>query len=454
MKESVEQQSVCPGEVEDADSCSESVKFDARSMTTSLLPNPKNGSALQEKLKSFKAALIVLYLIVFAVLIPIIGIVAARFLKWEVGSINTSDISQSLMGENNTTSEAEMGFREVVMKHMNGIEERLQYISEAKGNLINSECFQNFSMTFDQRFNDVLLQLSFLNSSVQEHGNAIDEISKSLLRLNTTLLDLQLYTETLNSKVLESMVKHQEETSKIEESVHKASAEIQSMREEQVRVEQEIKKEVKILNNITNDLRLKDWEQSQTLRNITLIQGPPGPPGEKGDRGLTGESGSPGLPGLIGPPGLKGDQGSTGFPGTRGYPGAPGRSGRSGFPGPKGQKGEKGSGGMSTPLKAVRLVGGSGPHEGRVEIFHEGQWGTVCDDRWEIRAGQVVCRSLGYQGVQTVHKRAYFGQGTGPVWLNEVFCFGRESSIEECKIRQWGVRACSHSEDAGVTCTL
>lgn len=43
--------------------------------------------------------------------------------------------------------------------------------------------------------------------------------------------------------------------------------------------------------------------------------------------------------------------------------------------------------------------------------------------------------------------------GTGPIWLNEVFCFGKESSIEECRIRQWGVRACLHDEDAGVTCT-
>ena len=56
-------------------------------------------------------------------------------------------------------------------------------------------------------------------------------------------------------------------------------------------------------------------------------------------------------------------------------------------------------------------MGGSGPHEGRVEIFHEGQWGTVCDDRWELRGGLVVCRSLGYKGVQSVHKRAYFGKG-------------------------------------------
>jgi hypothetical protein len=59
----------------------------------------------------------------------------------------------------------------------------------------------------------------------------------------------------------------------------------------------------------------------------------------------------------------------------------------------------------------VRLVGGSEPHEGRVEIFHDGQWGTVCDDHWEMHVGRVVCRSLGYQGVQSVHKRAHFGEG-------------------------------------------
>jgi macrophage scavenger receptor 1 len=37
---------------------------------------PKNGPTLQEKLKSFRAALIALYLLVCAVLIPIIGIMA------------------------------------------------------------------------------------------------------------------------------------------------------------------------------------------------------------------------------------------------------------------------------------------------------------------------------------------------------------------------------------------
>ncbi|XP_022354494.1 macrophage scavenger receptor types I and II isoform X1 [Enhydra lutris kenyoni] len=443
---------------DDIDHHSESVKFDAHSMTALLPLYPKNGPTLQEKLKSLKAALIALYLLVFVVLVPVVGIMAAQLLKREmqnctVGSMNANEISQSLTGKGNN-SEDEMRFREAVMEQINNMENRIQYISDTEANLIDSEHFQNFSLVTDQRFNEVLLQLSTLVSSVQRRGNMIDEISKSLISLNTTLLDLQLNIETLNGKVQDSTLKQQEDMSRLEERVYNASAEIMSMKEKQVNLEEEIKGEVKVLNNITNDLRLKDWEHSQTLKNITLIQGPPGPPGEKGDRGPTGESGPRGIPGAVGPPGLKGDRGAIGFSGPRGSPGPPGKTGRTGYPGPKGQKGDKGSGSILTPFKTVRLVGGRGPHEGRVEIFHSGQWGTVCDDHWELRGGLVICRSLGYQGVQTVHKGARFGQGTGPIWLNEVFCFGRESSIEDCKISQWGVRGCSHAEDAGVTCTL
>ncbi|KAI4550495.1 hypothetical protein MJT46_018660 [Ovis ammon polii x Ovis aries] len=472
-----------PDQQEDTDSCTESVKFDARSMTALLPPHPKNGPTLQERMKSYKAALITLYLIVFVVLVPIIGIVAAQLLKWEtknctVGSV-IADISPSLEGKGNG-SEDEMRFREVVMERMSNMENRIQYLSDNEANLLDSENFQNFSITTDQRFNDVLFQLNSLLSSIQGHENIIGDISKSLVGLNTTLLDLQLSIETLNGIVQENAFKQQEEMRKLEECMYNASAKMKSLDEKQVHLEQELKGEVKLLNNITNDLRLKDWEHSQTLKNITLFQGPRGPPGEKGDRGPPGLNGLPGFPGPKGNPGLKGDRGITGFPGIRGFPGPAGRTGKPGINGQKGQKGEKGSGSMQRPFldapvtlnpcfccvlthillnplqrpsNTVRLVGGSGPHEGRVEIFHEGQWGTVCDDRWELRGGLVVCRSLGYKGVQSVHKRAYFGKGTGPVWLNEVFCFGKESSIEECRIRQWGVRACSHDEDAGVTCT-
>uniref|UniRef100_A0A8C6FI71 Macrophage scavenger receptor 1 n=1 Tax=Moschus moschiferus TaxID=68415 RepID=A0A8C6FI71_MOSMO len=382
-----------PDQREDTDSCTESVKFDARSMTALLPPHSKNGPTLQERMKSYKAALITLYLIVFVVLVSIIGIVAAQLLKWEtknctVGSIN-ADISSSLEGKGNG-SEDEMRFREAVMERMSNMEKRIQYLSDNEANLRDSKNFQNFSITTDQRFNDVLFQLNSLLSSIQGHENIIGDISTSLEGLNTTLLDLQLSFETLNGRVQENEFKQQEEVRKLEERMYNASAEIKSLDEKQVHLEQEIKGEVKLLNNITNDLRLKDWEHSQTLKNITLFQGPPGPPGEKGDRGSDGLNGMPGFPGPKGSPGLKGDRGVSGFPGSRGFPGPMGKTGKPGLNGQKGQKGEKGSGSL---------------------------------------------------------------QSTGPIWLNEVFCFGRESSIEECRIRQWGVRACSHDEDAGVTCT-
>ncbi|XP_047627846.1 macrophage scavenger receptor types I and II isoform X3 [Phacochoerus africanus] len=408
-----------PDQPEDTDSCMESVKFDARSMTALLPPNPKNGPTLQEKMKSFKAALIALYLLVFVVLVPIIGVLAAHLLKWEMKNCAVGSISA---GKGND-SENDMRFRDVITEHMSNMEKRIQYLSDNEANLVESEHFQNFTAMTDQRFNDVLSQLNNLLSFIQEHGNIINEISKSLISLNTTLLDLQLNVETLKGKVQENTFKQQEEMSKLEERVYNASAEIMSLNEKQEHLEQEIKGEVKLLNNITNDLRLKDWEHSQTLKNITLVQGPPGPPGEKGDRGPAGEVGPRGIPGPLGPPGLKGDRGSIGFPGSRGFPGPMGKTGRPGNPGQKGQKGEKGSGSMLKPSKTVRLVGGSGPHEGRVEIFHDGQWGTVCDDRWELRGGLVICRSLGYQGVKNVHKEAYFGaeinlEGDGKYWSN------------------------------------
>lgn len=66
------------------------------------------------------------------------------------------------------------------------------------------------------------------------------------------------------------------------------------------------------------------------------------------------------------------------------------------------------------------MVNGSGPHEGRVEVFHERLWGTVCDDVWDKKDGDVVCRMLGYREADQVHKTARFGQGIQFIEVIEV----------------------------------
>lgn len=59
----------------------------------------------------------------------------------------------------------------------------------------------------------------------------------------------------------------------------------------------------------------------------------------------------------------------------------------------------------------VRLTGGSGPHEGRVEVFYNNTWGTVCDDYWEKEDADVVCKELGYPGAISALGQAAFGSG-------------------------------------------
>lgn len=61
----------------------------------------------------------------------------------------------------------------------------------------------------------------------------------------------------------------------------------------------------------------------------------------------------------------------------------------------------------------MRLVNGASANEGRVEIFYRGQWGTVCDNLWNILDANVVCRALGYENATRALGRAAFGPGVG-----------------------------------------
>ena len=112
---------------------------------------------------------------------------------------------------------------------------------------------------------------------------------------------------------------------------------------------------------------------------------------------------------------------------------------------------------FSFKAKKIRLnLPDSLPKEnatGRVEVYYNNKWGTVCDKAWDGNEAFVVCNELGL--VKAIHetKNAKYGQGEGPIWLSKVGCTGGESSLFNCPHPGWGnVGSCTHGNDAGVKC--
>lgn len=103
----------------------------------------------------------------------------------------------------------------------------------------------------------------------------------------------------------------------------------------------------------------------------------------------------------------------------------------------------------------VRLVDGPTGHEGRVEVYANGRWGTICDDEFDIKEANVICRMLGYSGAVQAYDRAYYGQGRGRIQMDQLNCAGDETDIFDCPINSTiGTHDCTHREDAGVECNI
>jgi hypothetical protein len=88
-----------------------------------------------------------------------------------------------------------------------------------------------------------------------------------------------------------------------------------------------------------------------------------------------------------------------------------------------------------------------------VEVFYKGQWGTICDDSWDLNDAKVACRQLGYLNAVRAFQGGLVPDGSGRIWLDQVACNGNEQSLSRCSHNPWGNHDCSHSEDAGVECS-
>lgn len=99
----------------------------------------------------------------------------------------------------------------------------------------------------------------------------------------------------------------------------------------------------------------------------------------------------------------------------------------------------------------LRLIGGTQAYEGRVEVCRDNVWGTVCDDFWDTNDASVACRQAGYSRFGAIPRlAAFYGQGRGSIYLDDVMCNGTEQRLTDC--RASSTHNCVHGEDAGVTC--
>ena len=100
----------------------------------------------------------------------------------------------------------------------------------------------------------------------------------------------------------------------------------------------------------------------------------------------------------------------------------------------------------------------------RVDVFHDGEWGSICDDSFNLNAGIIVCRQIGMDtsrvaiqvggsGYGGSAARSGTSPGTGQIWLDDVNC-GDSSldRLEDCPHKPYGSNNCEHHEDAGVCC--
>jgi hypothetical protein len=117
----------------------------------------------------------------------------------------------------------------------------------------------------------------------------------------------------------------------------------------------------------------------------------------------------------------------------------------------------------------IRLVGGPSPSAGRLEIFHDNAWGTVCDGSNRNdpthQAASVVCRELGFNAEHAYacyapandegesYLAPCFGPGEGTIWLSGVNCRGNETALTECEADDWDDNDCNHFyDDLSIVC--
>ncbi|XP_062913391.1 deleted in malignant brain tumors 1 protein-like [Mobula hypostoma] len=103
--------------------------------------------------------------------------------------------------------------------------------------------------------------------------------------------------------------------------------------------------------------------------------------------------------------------------------------------------------------KQIRLVNGNNPCEGRVEIWYNGTWGTVCSSNFDAKSAEMICKQMKCGPLKYVYPGSYqYGKGNGPIWLDGIEYSSHESTLWQCALQPWGKHKCDHTDDLAVVC--
>jgi hypothetical protein len=108
--------------------------------------------------------------------------------------------------------------------------------------------------------------------------------------------------------------------------------------------------------------------------------------------------------------------------------------------------GNRGGSGGNTGVGALRIAGGG--TRGRLEVYHNSAWGTICDDAFRVKSAEVACKQMGMIG-----GTFYVAGGSGAnIRMDDVACRGTESKLMQCPFNGWGSNDCGGNENVGVEC--
>ncbi|XP_068800438.1 scavenger receptor cysteine-rich type 1 protein M130-like [Struthio camelus] len=120
-------------------------------------------------------------------------------------------------------------------------------------------------------------------------------------------------------------------------------------------------------------------------------------------------------------------------------------------PGQRGCKQGAGAAAVCSELTALRLVGGSGC-AGRLQVFYNGTWGSVCANGTSRATAAVVCRQLGCGAGGSLAAVPATPQAGGPAWLAWVQCGEGADSLWRCPSAPWHPHHCRSPGDTHITC--